>query len=475
MPTLKQKFQRTILTILRGLFKFAKFCKKIPQTKNCPDLQGLPEQTLEVCFTRKLKTIALAILLVLIILPIYFWVSGKNTEASWWNDTWGFRKKITINKSQVAGELQNFPVLVSITDANLITGAQTDGDDLVFTDSTGKKLSHEIESYTSGTGALIAWVKLPNLTQAKDTEIYLYYGNANATSQQDKTNVWDQNYKMVQHMNQDPSGTAPQMTDSTSNANNGTSGGTMTSGDLVDAKVGKGLDFDGADDYVETTVDLDVYPITGCAWIKPQADDIWISQFIGDADFELNMGNDNGGVYYLSIYNNRGGLNSANGSIILDQWQYVCATIDVDNMAKLYINGSLVAGPTDIDDPWHIGNGFVIGARQGYTSQFPGSIEEVKISNTVRTPEWIATEYANQNNPSAFLSVSGKQETSPGGPVGYWSFDEGQGGTAHDESTNKNNGTITGATWKPESECVSGKCLQFDGSGDKVDVGDINF
>jgi hypothetical protein len=419
---------------------------------------------------RKKRALLSLVLIVLIILPIYFFFSGRNTEASWWNDTWGYRKKITINKSQVAGELQNFPVLVSITDTNLITGAQTDGDDLVFTDSTGKKLSHEIESYTSGTGALVAWVKLPNLTKAKDTEIYLYYGNATATSQQDKTNVWDGNFKMVQHMNQDPSGTAPQMTDSTSNANNGTSGGTMTSGDLVDAKVGKGLDFDGTDDYVDTTVDLDDYPITGCAWIKPQTDDNWMSQFIGDADFEFNMGNDSG-AYYLSIYNNRGGLNSAFGSIILDQWQYVCATIDVDNMAKLYINGGLVAGPTDIDDPWHAGNGFVIGARQGYTSQFPGNIEEVKISNSVRTPEWIATEYANQNNPSAFLSVSGKVEQSPGGPVGYWSFDEGQGTTAHDESSSSNDGTITGATWKPESECVSGKCLGFDGTSDYVDMG----
>ena len=468
-----------MLTILRGLFKFARFLKKLRSDLRHPKgptlTSGSPKPPGGASLRHWVayRQVALAILLVLIILPIYFFFSGRNTQASWWNDTWGFRKKITINKSQVAGELQNFPVLVSITDTNLITGAQTDGDDLVFTDSTGKKLSHEIESYTSGTGALIAWVKLPNLTQAKDTEIYLYYGNATATSQQDKMNVWDGNYKMVQHMNQDPSGTAPQMLDSTANANNGTSNGTMTSGDSVDAKVGKGLDFDGGDDYVDTAVDLDDYPITGCAWIKPQADDSWMSQFIGDADFEFNMGND-GGVYYLNIYNNRGVLNSANGSIILDQWQYVCATIDVDNMAKLYINGNLVAGPTDIDDPWHIGNGFVIGARQGYTSQFPGSIEEVKISNTVRNPEWIATEYANQNNPLAFLTVSGKQETSPGGPVGYWSFDEGQGTTAHDETSNKNNGTITGATWKPESECVSGGCLYFNGTSAYATIPDSN-
>lgn len=60
-------------------------------------------------------------------------------------------------------------------------------------------------------------------------------------------------------------------------------------------------------------------------------------------------------------------------------------------------------------------------------------------------------------------------ETGPG-PVGYWSFDEGYGTTAHDETANRNDGTISGTTWKPESECVVGKCLQFDGINDKVTI-----
>lgn len=68
----------------------------------------------------------------------------------------------------------------------------------------------------------------------------------------------------------------------------------------------------------------------------------------------------------------------------------------------------------------------------------------------------------------------GVEEKSPA-PVGYWSFDEGYGTTAHDESSSKNDGAISGATWKSESECVSGKCLFFDGNstvslGDKYDA-----
>lgn len=54
------------------------------------------------------------------------------------------------------------------------------------------------------------------------------------------------------------------------------------------------------------------------------------------------------------------------------------------------------------------------------------------------------------------------------GTVAYWTFNEGIGTIAHDISGNGNNGTIYGASW------TSGKvggALQYDGSGDYVDIG----
>lgn len=70
------------------------------------------------------------------------------------------------------------------------------------------------------------------------------------------------------------------------------------------------------------------------------------------------------------------------------------------------------------------------------------------------------------------------EETGPG-PVAYWKFDEGQGTTAADATVNHNDGNLgvgsSAPTWKPESDCMAGKCLYFDGSGDYVDVNDINY
>lgn len=58
-------------------------------------------------------------------------------------------------------------------------------------------------------------------------------------------------------------------------------------------------------------------------------------------------------------------------------------------------------------------------------------------------------------------------------PVLFWNFDEGYGTTTHDVSANSNanTGTLGGSTlpvWRTEAQCVSGKCLYFDGSSSKV-------
>jgi len=55
--------------------------------------------------------------------------------------------------------------------------------------------------------------------------------------------------------------------------------------------------------------------------------------------------------------------------------------------------------------------------------------------------------------------------------VSYWSFNEGTGTDAKD-MWEGNNGTLGGdPTWKSGGECVSGKCLEFDGENDYVDCG----
>jgi hypothetical protein len=125
------------------------------------------------------------------------------TDDLWWNTQWQYRKKVTIDHTKVDGDLTHFPVLISLTaDINLSAHAQSDGDDIVFTDTLGNQLSHQIELYINSTGQLIAWVNVTTLSSTQDTTLYMYYGNPICGSQQHAGGVWDSDYVLVYHLNE---------------------------------------------------------------------------------------------------------------------------------------------------------------------------------------------------------------------------------------------------------------------------------
>jgi len=143
------------------------------------------------------------------------------TLSSWWNRSWNYRKMITINNSQVEEDLTNFTVLINITDNDLKDKAQSDGDDIAFTNIDGTvQYDHEIELFDNSSGHLIAWVKIPQLSSSSNTLLYMYYGNAGATNQQNIPGTWDSNYTAVWHFNNNS------LADSTSNGYDGTNTGT---------------------------------------------------------------------------------------------------------------------------------------------------------------------------------------------------------------------------------------------------------
>ena len=120
------------------------------------------------------------------------------TQTQVWNDCgWSYLRAITIDKTKVVADQTDFPILISIpSDPGLAAHAQPTGNDILFTlsDETNK-VPHKIESYTSTTGALVAWVKVPTLSSTVNTVLYLYYGNPSAPAQQDTMNTWSYRYK----------------------------------------------------------------------------------------------------------------------------------------------------------------------------------------------------------------------------------------------------------------------------------------
>ncbi|MCK4692702.1 MAG: DUF2341 domain-containing protein, partial [Anaerolineales bacterium] len=178
------------------------------------------------------------------------------TTVAWAQCDYEFRKVITIQASQVTADQTNFPVLINLaSDTELAASARNDGFDISFTSDDGlTKLSHQIEDFNGGTGALVAWVKVPNLSSSVDTDIYIYYGNPTATNQEDADGVWDANYMGVWHLNESGTGALFEYRDSTANANHGTGG--KDYGAFVPAQaggqIGFGQTFDGVNDFIDT-------------------------------------------------------------------------------------------------------------------------------------------------------------------------------------------------------------------------------
>ncbi len=388
---------------------------------------------------------------------------AQEAKAGWWNDFWSYRKAIVINHSYVAGDLENFPVLISLTDTSLGAHAQADGDDIIFISDNGQKLSHEIESFATSTGVLVAWVKIPNLSSGDDTVINMYYGNAGVGNQEDVGNVWDDNYRAVWHMD-----------NTTDSSNKGVTltanGGASVSGS---GKMSSAYLIDGANENLSFSENNQIATAgTISFWYKETTAAAGYNNFFAASNnqyrFMIYRNNDDD-VLMSGIgddsYAYFGTVNVFDGS-----WRYVTFTWDdASNERKIFVNGSQQSSTDTTSfsiDPittFRIGNEY-----DGGGQPINGLMDEFRISSVIRSDTWFETEFNNQNSPATFLSVQ-TEETGPG-PVGYWSFDEGYGTTAHDESASGNDGTITGATWQDESMCVSGKCLYFDGSNDLVEI-----
>ncbi|MEM9132956.1 MAG: DUF2341 domain-containing protein [Actinomycetota bacterium] len=115
-------------------------------------------------------------------------VSVGSVETGSWlgQGTWDHRKPLSVDHDLIPSDLGDHALLVQLTDAQLATSAAVDGRDLVFTAADGiTRLDHTVETFDPGTGALSAWVRVPNLSSSTDTGLFLYYGNTSADWQQD--------------------------------------------------------------------------------------------------------------------------------------------------------------------------------------------------------------------------------------------------------------------------------------------------
>ncbi|HXJ01228.1 MAG TPA: DUF2341 domain-containing protein [Micropepsaceae bacterium] len=370
-------------------------------------------------------------ILCLLILAAFFVPHSAN---AWWSDDWSYRKKITLNAgaqgSGATEDLARAPILVRLHDGNFkFTDAKDDGSDLRFVAADDKTpLKFHIDTYDGLLGIALIWVDVPTIKGGATTDIWLYYGNANANATSpgaaDPKGTYDNDTTLIYHFGE---ANAPAR-DST--AYNNASQAPVKSVDT--AVIGRGAHFDGtAPLALPASPSLAVAPGSGftwSAWVKPDAGQTQSVLFAKrDGANALLIGIDQG-VPYASIVS---GANTARATatapIAPATWHHI-AVVASDRLT-LYVDGKQ-AGTLAASLPALTGAGMVGGdaaapaataapARANAGGGFAGDLDELEIAKTARSASFISAAYASQAENGPMVAY-GQDEENAGWSGGYF-------------------------------------------------------
>jgi len=289
----------------------------------------------------------------------------------------------------IAVGLQNFAVDLDVVAGDFIGIYFTDGGDAIHAKTSG--------------GSGVAYLA-GDQTACKDATFSLYanyaislYGTGGIITA--GTNVWDDYFKMVQHM---VDATTSTIKDSTSNNNDGTKKG---AGEPASAtgKVGLGQNFDGSNDYINLGIGSYIPAIgTMELVVKP---DFNHTDNLGHYFFNTNQppyyfgllkysdNNIYAGWYTNSEY--RVVITSANYTLTAGTYYYITLTWDdTANETKLYFNTVQQGSTVTTLATYTPTTSFLLGIDMNLSGQpFDGIEDEVRLSNVVRTAAWEKAAY----------------------------------------------------------------------------------
>jgi len=332
-----------------------------------------------------------------------------------WLHPWTHRKTVTLHASQVAATLTDFPVLVSVDDAEIAASAQTDGKDVVFTTADKTTLlASEIESLAGN--QLVAWVKIPTLSDTADTVLYVYYGHPANFLGGTPTAVWSAGYEGVWHLQQNPGVSA--IGDSTAHARNGTPDAGMTAANQTTGAIGRGLAFNGSSDFLDFS-SFDVgNTFTISMWIElPDVNSVK-TLFANSPQGSSTNGfrffvNTNGNSDRRLVFETGNGSNSAatqtGQDTIPTKFTHVAAVVDrATPKTVLYIDGAVAATSGTTRDDFNTSSDFEVARMEG-SLYWPGKLDEVELSSVLRPAEWFETAFNNQSDLAAFETLGGEE------------------------------------------------------------------
>lgn len=344
-----------------------------------------------------------------------------------------FRKfvDITLRNDLSATEITTgLPALVRLGSG--ISGFQysdfslANGEDMMFVDSNGAPLPHEIDTWDE-TGVSLVWVRLPST--AKDSKITLYYGNG-AVSSEEPSDVWGDDYVGVWHFETATAAAVPNSfgTYANSTATPGLDGNVAQhSITNENGRFGKAFRVNDS-----TGRQAGNYNYGGVWVVDPGSDspldggkNFTISGWFRHGDFNYywdhmfykrvasnNAGSPNNAFAVecnsqlaapspMARGSGAGGTAATLSGNIQGSWAWLTFVFE-GNKCHVYENGahkgdSGITACVDNDAPLVFGNNVNIAGGEAGDCAWNGWIDEVRYCAGSRSAEWVAAEYAAMN------------------------------------------------------------------------------
>ena len=330
------------------------------------------------------------------------------------NDWGQYSHKFSVTFTGYAGSetLSDFPVLVKISQ-NSPSGfsyadcLKANGGDLRFADSAGNLLVSDVDTWNPN-GVSLIWVKVPTLTAS--TKIIAYYGWADAPAVV-SSNVWANGYVGVWHMKEtalplaESSGVSTPISYKQGNVVLGYASGAI--GAAVDCSgasswfdVLRADDDDDLDGFTAFTLEM---------WTK-QAEGTWStttnpgmmekrpannSETSGNSYYWYENKDKAGAAGVLFYTGEAGTAKYGTGNTVIpepDVWthQAFVRTTITNRKYYYYVGGTNTWNTASgNDDPVTSSSSYLIIGGSGKSVKFPGQIDEVRISRTSRSADWI--------------------------------------------------------------------------------------
>ncbi len=326
-------------------------------------------------------------------------LSAAASESQEIYSQWAHSQNIIINTSSsgyaISTDIYNFPYLIRLLGGDIpFNEVKKNGDDIRFASAGGTHLSYEIEKWDSAANSAAVWVKVDTILGNNATQFMrMYWGKSDANTQSNGAAVFDtaRNFVAVWHFGSDS------LNDATANANSGTDHSSLLANGLIGNCRGFGggyIDFGN-----KNCFKIGSY-ITVTGWLKSSQPSGWASIVRHDGHFTAFQADD-GGNAHIALWNPN--LNTSASWSWADwndgKWHFFASRfhttsgVTVLRDGTAYVSAPAITGTlaTTTTAP------FVVGATETGGENYSGLLDEVVVSNTVRSDAWIKLCYLNQH------------------------------------------------------------------------------